>query len=539
MGTDSTARNNVRLWWQLFGSELTSADSPPNPFTDSDGDGTPDLAEAILFTDPLTAPDTTPAPERAARHAAHQQRRRQLQSRRSRDLKPLRDLANKTRRTFPGGHASYKEWHLTQRAAVRHFAAQPTIPYQEQRRALEQFARQRGATVNPGDGSRELHELTFLDGFGFPLEMEVKGDWADTFIPESHPIDGMFPFPIGMWEVNGYPLEDHIEFVGPYGGTEPRINPESPSVSSRALLAGALCFDDTSLLPGETVPSGALLCPTYSDPNFPGEVFPGRLPPFAYDSHATGVANVLIGVGYDTPARGVAYKGSLHAYHSDWDILTMYQAAAGLTLQYDGLDPNSPATPLLPHILVSNHSYANTTRWHRQVVAGIPAGWSCYGSSTATIDGDFGTYAKITQDTDELVYHFRHYLPVWGAGNDRSGMTAPGPPIHDDGVNPPYRDPYTIFETGTTSTLDRQPDDWNDGWGTLPNTATAKNTLVVGAVYGIASKPLASYSSCGPTFDRRIKPDLVAVGSGVYSAKAKPSGDYIESGQPFNRLPAI
>ncbi|GAC1430815.1 MAG: S8 family serine peptidase [Thermoanaerobaculia bacterium] len=59
-------------------------------------------------------------------------------------------------------------------------------------------------------------------------------------------------------------------------------------------------------------------------------------------------------------------------------------------------------------------------------------------------------------------------------------------------------------------------------WVSIGLTASAKNVLAVGAVD--SSRQIASFSSRGPTRDGRVKPDLVAVGVGVYSTK--PSNDY-------------
>jgi len=71
----------------------------------------------------------------------------------------------------------------------------------------------------------------------------------------------------------------------------------------------------------------------------------------------------------------------------------------------------------------------------------------------------------------------------------------------------------------------------NDGpnSGTLTQQANSKNSLVIGASEGARPafgpgednvNQLARFSSCGPTSDGRLKPDLVAPGSGIVSAAA-------------------
>ena len=54
------------------------------------------------------------------------------------------------------------------------------------------------------------------------------------------------------------------------------------------------------------------------------------------------------------------------------------------------------------------------------------------------------------------------------------------------------------------------------GWGTITGTGkSAKNNLVVGSIS--TAEALSSFSSCGPVHDGRIKPEIVAMGSNVFS----------------------
>ena len=60
--------------------------------------------------------------------------------------------------------------------------------------------------------------------------------------------------------------------------------------------------------------------------------------------------------------------------------------------------------------------------------------------------------------------------------------------------------------------------------GTLGSPATAKNCVSVGATQnGDNSNDLAGFSSRGPAFDNRIKPDVVAPGLSVTSANSIPT----------------
>jgi hypothetical protein len=58
------------------------------------------------------------------------------------------------------------------------------------------------------------------------------------------------------------------------------------------------------------------------------------------------------------------------------------------------------------------------------------------------------------------------------------------------------------------------------GTGTVGSPSTAKNAISVGATQrGTAANSMASFSSCGPTTDNRIKPDLTMPGQGIISAR--------------------
>jgi len=69
--------------------------------------------------------------------------------------------------------------------------------------------------------------------------------------------------------------------------------------------------------------------------------------------------------------------------------------------------------------------------------------------------------------------------------------------------------------------------------GSIGAPADAPGAISVGAVNGIGN--LASFSSVGPTYDRRVKPDLVAPGVGVFTALARTHDQYARlSGTSFS-----
>ena len=58
------------------------------------------------------------------------------------------------------------------------------------------------------------------------------------------------------------------------------------------------------------------------------------------------------------------------------------------------------------------------------------------------------------------------------------------------------------------------------GTGSVGSPSTAKNGISVGATLrGTSANSMASFSSCGPTADGRIKPDLTMPGSNIVSAR--------------------
>ncbi|MBC7975190.1 MAG: S8 family serine peptidase [Myxococcales bacterium] len=89
------------------------------------------------------------------------------------------------------------------------------------------------------------------------------------------------------------------------------------------------------------------------------------------------------------------------------------------------------------------------------------------------------TYTAACQDVDEFMFTHPDFLILFAAGNSGPGAGSVGSP------------------------------------------STAKNTISVGATLrGTAANSMASFSSCGPTADGRIKPDLTMPGSNIVSARS-------------------
>ncbi len=125
--------------------------------------------------------------------------------------------------------------------------------------------------------------------------------------------------------------------------------------------------------------------------------------------------------------------------------------------------------------LVSNHSYgySNTS----------PDLWL------------YGAYDQTALSWDTLLNSTPNYLPFIAVGNEQQN-------------------------NGNGSKM---------GFDIITGSCAAKNTMVIGAVNG--DKSMSDYSNWGPTDDGRIKPDLVAKGTGINSAQATADDAYSGNGE--------
>lgn len=210
--------------------------------------------------------------------------------------------------------------------------------------------------------------------------------------------------------------------------------------------------------------------------------------PGGFTDHATHVAGTMVASGVEPLARGMSYGAPLHSYDFSFDTSEMADAAA-------------------QGMLISNHSYGSAAGWH---------GTRWYGDLDVSIAEDyaFGFYNSDAQQYDQIAFAAPYYLIVMAAGNDRTDAAPPGlTHLHWSG------------STWISSTDVHPPDAQFGGYDTIPFGANAKNILTVGAIedipegYALARDVVQTdFSSWGPTDDGRIKPDIVANGSALYSA---------------------
>jgi hypothetical protein len=195
--------------------------------------------------------------------------------------------------------------------------------------------------------------------------------------------------------------------------------------------------------------------------------------------HATMVLGTIIATGIKERAKGVAFMAN--AITNDWtrDKIEVAEAAT------NGL-------------LLSNHSY------------GI--------ESERVPDWYFGSYIKVSQDWDNIMFNAPYYLMVTAAGNSQR-MGHNSAPIH-----------------GSTA----------QGFDLMLGFAASKNGITVSAVDtkidgkgNLTSATVANYSSFGPMDDSRIKPDIAGGGNGIYAADSSSNTSYDTSSGTSMATPGI
>lgn len=230
--------------------------------------------------------------------------------------------------------------------------------------------------------------------------------------------------------------------------------------------------------------------------------------PGGYSSHSTHVAGTMSAAGIDPDAKGMSFEAAITCYEWNNDSGEMASSAANNGLK------------------VSNHSYGYVTGFDYDYDNGS---WYWYGDPTVseTEDFGFGYYGNDARGWDEIAYENPYYLIFKSAGNDRGEGPDPGTG-------------HYVFQGGqwTWSTVEREVDGGPDGYDCVSWNGTAKNIVAVGAINDITGGyddpndvVMTSFSGWGPTDDGRIKPDISANGTGLYSTTSYSDQSYsISSG---------
>ncbi len=207
--------------------------------------------------------------------------------------------------------------------------------------------------------------------------------------------------------------------------------------------------------------------------------------------HAIAVAGTIASSGKNNiNAKGMAPKAKIRTYNTNY--------SGAFTSSYI----NEVKTEVLSkESILANNSwdfssgyYQNGSTWKW----GEASGAKGYGMEEDYI---FGFYSAFDVETDQLLNEQEDYSIIFSAGNDRNQI----------GGN--------IIGPGGT----QYPKDCASGYDCISWSHNAKNIIVVGAINETldfeksSDITLANFSSVGPTDDGRIKPDVVAVGTNVFS----------------------
>lgn len=187
-----------------------------------------------------------------------------------------------------------------------------------------------------------------------------------------------------------------------------------------------------------------------------GQTLDGSADNYKGNNHQTHVSGTIVGkdIVNQPSTRGIAYGATAKNY--DWTN----DRAEMIAFAGQGY-------------LISNHSYGN-------------------GNGEGDPIWKFGAYDSDAKEWDEITKNAPYYLPFVAVGNEQ---------------DPNALDDNNKHTNGNWTKL---------GYDMVTGTSAAKNVVTVGAVNG--DKTMSSYSNWGPTDDGRVKPDVVAKGTGINSS---------------------
>ncbi|MES2921714.1 MAG: S8 family serine peptidase, partial [Verrucomicrobiota bacterium] len=239
----------------------------------------------------------------------------------------------------------------------------------------------------------------------------------------------------------------------------------------------------------------------------------------AVADHATHVGGTLIATGVDADARGMANAAIVNSYDWNNDASEMISRGAAVAGEAG-------------KIYLSNHSYGYVGGWNYVGGGGSPPRtweWYGFGTTSTSIETDFGLYNTAARDSDALAFNAPFYLMFRSAGNDGADNPAAGAAVSlSPGGSTVVAYNPSIHPTGDGA--------YRNGFETIGFNALAKNVITIGsvsdAVTGGVRDPsqafISYFSSCGPTDDGRIKPDVVANGEYLTSSLSANNSDYGE-----------
>lgn len=231
----------------------------------------------------------------------------------------------------------------------------------------------------------------------------------------------------------------------------------------------------------------------------------------AVDDHATHGAGTMAASGTVPAARGMAPAASIDSYNWLYDEAELAERAMAA--------PGEPGK-----LQLGNRSYGVRAGWAYSL-----GGWSWYGRWGNAESESFGLYDDHCATLDALVWGAPYFLLCAAAGDDRDDTPPP------EGAAFSYYDGVRWRARFFDEAVDPKADGWHGGYDTIPLTACAKNILTVGSVEdavagglrAVSNAQASGFSGWGPVDDGRVKPDLVANGSAVYSCGNAGDTNYV------------
>jgi hypothetical protein len=132
-----------------------------------------------------------------------------------------------------------------------------------------------------------------------------------------------------------------------------------------------------------------------------------------------------------------------------------------------------------------------------------------------------GRYDNLTVQADEWTFQHPDFLPVFAAGNDGADLDRDG--VIDEGSVSSPGSAKNVLTVGASKNflmeggIQRKMSELRDGmmkWGTEP---------IASSMLSENAQGMAAFSSRGPTADGRIKPEVVAPGTNIVSARSSHS----------------
>lgn len=219
--------------------------------------------------------------------------------------------------------------------------------------------------------------------------------------------------------------------------------------------------------------------------------------------HATRVAGIIAARGVTAIAKSMSSAVGLTSYDWNSDI--------------SELQLNAPTAPNQENkIPISNHSYNFSSGWY------VSSGTYVFVGHTT-----MGQYNSDVEAVDALLSSLPYLTKIRSAGNDRTENPKTGDQVRLNfwsqekvSYNPSIHPPGDGIQKG--------------GFNTISYSGCAKNVITVGAVNDAVSSnqrdltlaTLTTYTAWGPTDDGRVKPDIVANGSSLYTCSSNSDTSY-------------